>query len=518
MVKKMIWIAIFLTGTMSSLQAQSAPGETLTSYRRAHEILEASMHALGGREALVKTEHVYIREIGTAPMLFQSRHVDPPFDPWSYETAIAFDIPGAKAYEEYKFRNPKSEYIWWVRSAVRGESGYEAIVQMDVVIGLPEASIENYRNLFRRLPQNIVAEALARGATLRWLGSYTFEARKHEAISFNPASGRSLTLYIDSKTFLPSKYEYIYTRNTVGDATREIMFMDYQLRDGIMIPTRRVARDAGYVMIDVLWTEVKLGHHPPDSLFEIPKDRSNLTIIKPVRRITTIADGVHLLENIAGGYNVMIVEFEDFAIVAEAPEDNAVSNLSAGVIASVKEIVPDKPIRFLVATHHHSDHASGARAYMAEGASIIVAPEHKRFFEQLGSAPYTITQDALAHNPRQPILEIVSEKKRVIMDRNQTVEIHEIGPLTHSNEMLIAYLPKQKILFQSDLFNPVMPGNKEGVTSDMIWHGIDRNDTIELLKRIKTLGLDVETIIGTHGRRSSKAELTEWIEGSGRAR
>ena len=112
MAKSVMLVVIFLISASSSADAQSASAVTLSSYERARDILEASMKALGGREALRKTEQVYVREIGTAPMLFQSQGIAPPFDVWKYETIFAFDIPGAKVYEEYKFRNPKSDYVW----------------------------------------------------------------------------------------------------------------------------------------------------------------------------------------------------------------------------------------------------------------------------------------------------------------------------------------------------------------------------------------------------------------------
>ena len=63
-----------------------------------------------------------------------------------------------------------------------------------------------------------------------------------------------------------------------------------------------------------------------------------------------------------GSGNSMIVEMRDYLIVFDAPASDWQSNWT---IKAAKEKYPGKPIKYLVLTHHHMDHAGGMRAYAA---------------------------------------------------------------------------------------------------------------------------------------------------------
>ena len=60
----------------------------------------------------------------------------------------------------------------------------------------------------------------------------------------------------------------------------------------------------------------------------------------------------------------MLVEFKDFVAVVEAPVNE---ERSLAVIAEANRLVANKPIRYVVNTHHHFDHAGGLRTYLLAG-------------------------------------------------------------------------------------------------------------------------------------------------------
>ena len=79
-----------------------------------------------------------------------------------------------------------------------------------------------------------------------------------------------------------------------------------------------------------------------------------------------LADGVWMFPGTAKS---IAVEYADHIVVIDAPETEA---RSIAVIDAIKKLIPGKPIRQVINTHHHFDHSGGMRACAATGATIIV--------------------------------------------------------------------------------------------------------------------------------------------------
>ncbi len=138
---------------------------------------------------------------------------------------------------------------------------------------------------------------------------------------------------------------------------------------------------------------------------------------------------------------------------------------------------------------------------MAEGATIVTTPGNKSFFEKVAA----IDSSLLPHSSsarRTPVIETLENKKRVFQDDKHVVELYDIGPNPHANEMIVVYLPKEKILFQADMLNPAANGTIP----------IAQDVTISFNEKLQQLGLDVEKIYGVHGRAATPAELRASIE------
>ena len=82
------------------------------------------------------------------------------------------------------------------------------------------------------------------------------------------------------------------------------------------------------------------------------------------------------------------------------------------------------------------------------------------------------------------------------------MELYDIGPNPHAKEILVAYLPKEKILFQADLLNPAANGTIP----------IAQDPAISFSEKLQELGLSVEKIYGVHGRAATPEELRTSIE------
>jgi hypothetical protein len=96
----------------------------------------------------------------------------------------------------------------------------------------------------------------------------------------------------------------------------------------------------------------------------------------------------------------------------------------------------------------------------------------------------------------------LENKKRVIRDANHVAELYDIGPYWHANEEVVVYLPREKLLFEGDLFT-------SGFGEDV---GPAGDHAVLLSEKIKELGLEVEKIVGVHGRLRPIADLYKSIE------
>jgi glyoxylase-like metal-dependent hydrolase (beta-lactamase superfamily II) len=169
-------------------------------------------------------------------------------------------------------------------------------------------------------------------------------------------------------------------------------------------------------------------------------------------------------------------------------------------VAEAKRLMSDKPVRYIMNTHPHSDHTRGLPALVAEGATIITHENNAEFFERALNTPRTLLDDTLANNPMPATVDPVGDMK-VYTDGTRTVEMHHAWPVPHSNGLLVAYFPQEKILFQGDFSLPA-PGQPA-------------NDHVKALAPVlEELGLDFERYINVHASAEpqTRAELRRAVE------
>jgi glyoxylase-like metal-dependent hydrolase (beta-lactamase superfamily II) len=212
-----------------------------------------------------------------------------------------------------------------------------------------------------------------------------------------------------------------------------------------------------------------------------------------------LADGVY---RINGAYNALAIEFKDHIVLFEGGPQNEARSLA--IIAEAKKVIPNKPVRYSILSHHHFDHSSGLPAVVGEGATIITGDVNKAFLLKALSAPRTLAPDAMSKSGKKPKVEGVVDK-RVLQDETRTVEIHEIKGLPHADGMLVAYLPKEKILVYADMFN--LPPADNPVPNPPVV------GTQVFLENIDRLKLEPERIMSVHSlnpdRLATKADITK---------
>jgi len=202
-----------------------------------------------------------------------------------------------------------------------------------------------------------------------------------------------------------------------------------------------------------------------------------------------------------GSHNSLAVEFRDFMAVVDGPLSE---ERSLAVIAEVQKLVPGKPIRYVVNTHHHFDHSGGLRTYVAEGATIITHQGNRAFYENVvfHPGPRTLQPDRLSLVPRAPVFETVNQKY-VLSDGVRTMDVHLVQGLGHAQGMLVAHLPKEKILVNADLYSPPAQGAQPPTQPTAA--------SIVLNNNIRRLNLDVAQHVPIHGRVGTNDEFVKII-------
>jgi glyoxylase-like metal-dependent hydrolase (beta-lactamase superfamily II) len=199
----------------------------------------------------------------------------------------------------------------------------------------------------------------------------------------------------------------------------------------------------------------------------------------------------------AGRYDSIIVEFNNYIMMLEAGQSQARAQL---YIDEIKRQFPGKPIRYVWNSHPHGDHTPGIPAVVAEGATVIAQANAVEFFSRALNTPRTLLDDTLARNPRRVRVDSVADK-RVYSDATRTVEFYHIYPTPHSNALMVAYFPQEKILFQGDFsVNPAQGGGMQPA-----------NDHVQaLVPALEKLGIDYNRYINVHASAApqTKADVT----------
>ena len=336
------------------------------------------------------------------------------------------------------------------------------------------------RELTRTSPRLVLDMKMNPGA-VKAIGSQTAEGRKLPAVQYNVRDWRFIVLF-DPETGLPVRIRTVDPDPILGDSNYDLVLADWRPVAGV-----KVAHSLTYKLNERDFVVAKYDQVTPNptlaaGLFEIPVMAravaartaiGNVPYQWMIRRgywgnlldsdevawdpaamaeptLVDIARGVSVSQGPSG--NSVVVEMNKYLVVFDAP---AHERFSEWMIAASKQRYPGKPIRYLVQSHHHWDHASGARTYVAEGATVVVGKGTKEHYARMFTAPGSALNDRLYRNPRKPnIIEVGG--KHVIKDGKREVHAYLIDS-EHAKATLLGYVPDVKLGFVVDIWSTNVP-------------------------------------------------------------
>ncbi|MBT8048379.1 MAG: MBL fold metallo-hydrolase [Xanthomonadales bacterium] len=463
--------ALLLSTTIDA--AESLP---LQSLNKAGEVIDAAVEAHGGAETIAGLHTLVQESTFTNFATGQSRKPGPPYDQGHQTTFNAIDTENGWFVTRNKGEG--GGYIFDQGVIINGEDSWQLNHRSGTAAPMASPDFNTQSGPFVRVtPALLMKQLQARRDASNWLGETEIEGRLHDVITLVMETGPALGLYIDRETRMLTRMERVLP--PFGQI--EYRFLDYTEIDGIAFNQkfRLYANGEENLLINIQSTRVNA---PLDGYLVVPENLERVAAVAPDELSTQeIGEGVFLIGGNAT--YALFVEMEDHVVAIGGTQTVPVS------IAEMRKQITDKPIKYGVLTHHHSDHVPGAAAYAEEGATIITFKENEA----------VVRKAAADENAK---LEFV-EDRMTLTDGNRTIVLYNIGPTPHAENMLVAYLPDQGILFEADHF----PQPANGVIPPAV------PATLAFAERLDELGIRYTRLVGAHSPRiGSPADLQAALE------
>ena len=305
-------------------------------------------------------------------------------------------------------------------------------------------------------PWGFLKGAAANAATVRRQGG-------QQVVSFSPAgfkspSGRMYTVtgYISGEN-LVTKVETRVEHGVAGDLLVEFEYSGYQNMSGTQVPSRIVQRQAGLQTFDAA---ISAATPNPANLAELlaapPAAAGGGGGGAPAQAagpaVEKLGDGVF---KIGGNYTAIAVDMGDHILVVESGQSD---ERGRAVMAAAKQAIPGKPVRFVVNSHPHFDHAGGLRAAAGEGATILMHRNSADAVTRVMSGTRTLGTDSLATQPaRQVNIQGIGDREIRRGTNGKVVEVHRVTASEHTDSHLMVYLPTERVLYTADTSVAGMP-------------------------------------------------------------
>lgn len=251
-------------------------------------------------------------------------------------------------------------------------------------------------------------------------------------------------------------------------------------------------------MMRQMWLAVLLLAAPGMTLAQQPPDFSKVEI-----KVSKISGNIYMLQG-AGG-NIAASLGDDGILIV----DTEYSPLANKIQAALKGIgITDKPVRFVINTHYHSDHSDGNGAWSAYGATIMSNENLRKRLEDgsaIGNGPGGSINLKQPAQPKAALPIITFDDHITLYLNDEEIRVMHF-PAAHTDGDAVIYFSKNHVVHMGDEFVrygfPFVDVNAGGSVQGMI---------AACEKVSATLPADVKVIPG-HGEIASMDDLREYTK------
>ena len=460
------------------------------------QVIEDVAEAMGGMRAVQNADTVVIQGRGTNFRVGQNKDPDarlPEYEISEYTREI--DLANGRWRQEqlrtsnFFTGNPLVDQRQI--SAVDGDVAFDISADGTARRASSQVARDRQAELYH-YPVGLIQAATAEGATV----SNLMQENGQDVVDITTAEGDQFTLFVDSETNFPAKIVSTGYDSNLGDVALETVFDAYAesgrlegFQARLTLP-RRIRWSVDRFQTAEIIANTLINGEIGDLAAPQEVRSAEAPMFSASVTVEEVTSGVWYL---AGqSHHSVLVELGEYLVLIEAPQHDA---RTLAVIDTARELQPDKPLRYVINTHHHFDHSGGIRAAVSEGLTVITHEVNRPFIEDIVARPHTITPDALARNPQPLVIETVPGRDRYVLDDGgRSLEIYPIVDDLHSDSFLMVYLPGDRLLVEADAF---VPGASAAPFA------------ANLLKNIEARELRVDRVLALHGGITPFSELQE---------
>ena len=239
--------------------------------------------------------------------------------------------------------------------------------------------------------------------------------------------------------------EIVATDPLIGDDEALYTFAGENLVDGIMFPSQVTMVRRGSPYLSVRVTEISVNPTFEDSVFASPSYQALAT----TPTTNPLGGGAYEIAGFDGGtFRVIFFDLGDSVAVFDAPGSRTRSQWVSG---EIRKTLGDKPIKYVVVSHFHDDHVAGIGYYIDRGAQIVTTRANAPILQRYAMVDSRLKPDLPAEG-RPPTFLFVDESKLDIHGSGGSLNVFKMTDCLHAKDMLMAYLPSEKLLIEADLF------------------------------------------------------------------